>query len=308
MFPQHHNTPYLLDTISGAILACSTRRLVQDAPTNLARIRRDSDNTEAYIYHFSDFLYPTSPTDNPSGSVQDFLAGSNAKIRQWIDQSNLISPKNGNQTTASSQPKLTNNGLGKVSVIEFQNTTIHNLDFGTSIVSSLTGADKKFSIVLCFKHSAALVSGSPSIISMFNTGGATIAGIHVSLKIISLNQQTVSFDYGNGSNRKQINTSTWYAPNTLYSLVISYDGTIDTSGSDRVKIYVNNAIIPQTETATFGSFPFDISNPSLGLTMPWIGNSSSSNGFLGEFLIFDKVLSVDEVDFIYKQHKNYFGA
>lgn len=303
MFPQPHNTPYLLDTIDGALLACSCRKLLQQSPTNYARIRRSSDNTEAYVYQFSDFIYPTSPTDNVAGSISDFVGGGNAFVRQFIDH---VGVKNGNQTTANLQPKLTNDGLGKISTLHFQNNTTQQLDYGSGIVANLTGADKKFSIVLCFKHGTSITAASPSLISMFNTlSGFT--GLDLILRVPTNNNQTFEIRFGNGTNFSVLRCSEVFPVNTIYSLVVTYDGTIDTAATNRVEFFANNTLLSHSQISSGGSFPFDISAPPQNLTMPWVGGSSYS-GYLGEFIIFDKVLDTSEIDIIYKQHKNYFGA
>lgn len=91
--------PGLLDTYSGAAAAYSLRRLTWAYGGPVVRVRRSSDNTE------QDFI-ATQVTD---GTLTTFCGAGNGFVRTWYDQSG--NNRNLEQSVASQQPQLVNNGV-----------------------------------------------------------------------------------------------------------------------------------------------------------------------------------------------------
>jgi hypothetical protein len=91
----------LLDTYSGAAAAYSLRQLSSAYSGDSIRVRRESDNTEQNIGFVNNQLDTTS--------LASFCSSTNGFVTTWYDQSgNGI---NQTQTTATSQPRIVNNGV-----------------------------------------------------------------------------------------------------------------------------------------------------------------------------------------------------
>jgi hypothetical protein len=93
----------LLDTYSGAGVACSLRLLDKDYAGSAVRVRRASDNTEQDIGFDGNGDLDTS-------ALTTFCTGTNGFIRTWYDQSG--NANNLTQTTTSIQPKIYDSSTG----------------------------------------------------------------------------------------------------------------------------------------------------------------------------------------------------
>jgi hypothetical protein len=90
-------SPYLLDTFPAAAAAYSLRQL-RTGNTNVVRVRRSSDNTEA------DF----TATQVSNGTLTAFCGAGNGFVSTWYDQSG--NSRHATQTTTVNQPQIVSNG------------------------------------------------------------------------------------------------------------------------------------------------------------------------------------------------------
>ncbi len=91
----------LLDSFSGAGAAYSLRKIRSDYSGFAIRVRRSSDNTEQNIGFDGSGNLDTA-------SLLSFVGSGNGFVKTWYDQSG--NSKDAQQTTASSQPNIVNNG------------------------------------------------------------------------------------------------------------------------------------------------------------------------------------------------------
>ncbi len=92
-------SPYLLDTFPDAAAAYSLRQL-RTGNTNVVRVRRSSDNTEA------DF----TATQVSNGTLATWVgAGNNGFVRTWYDQSG--NNRHCQQSDTAAQPYIVSNGV-----------------------------------------------------------------------------------------------------------------------------------------------------------------------------------------------------
>lgn len=92
---------FLLDDVSGAAIAFSTRKLREAYAGNCIEVRRSSDNTTQDIGF-------TATGDLDTSALTTFVGAGNGFVRTWYDQSG--NGRNATQTTNINQPQIVSSG------------------------------------------------------------------------------------------------------------------------------------------------------------------------------------------------------
>lgn len=295
---------YLLDKVSGAKMAVSVRKLRYLYAGYYARVRR-SDNAEQNITgNYGGYLYSNSSLENGL-SLVDWLAGSEAFTRTWHDQSGNLA--HAEQNTASTQFLLSQNGINTfpalVSRLTFDNILFYN---STVINPYLYGAGKKFTFHFVAQSNAQL-SGDTRLFFHINSSGSLIKGLQIGLagggtagkyKVVILCGDLVS--------TINFTTVNLFDNSRPHHLLVGYDGTVNTSWTDRFSVIVDGVSQPLQIDGQFGVFPADITQPSTTARL-WCAASTTIIGSVAEVILWDRLLNTYETNFTVKNSMTAYG-
>lgn len=253
---QPRKSKLILDQISGAIAAWSTRRLISSAPADIAR-GRDASTTEENF-----------TAAELAGSGFTDLAGAGDGF--YVTLYDQIGSNNATQVTAASQPKGVDTGTlitdGVIPVLEFD---------GVNDVLVATPVSVTAGMTLCFKISAnfSAAATSKGIFSSRIDANNLITIIHTSTDIWTL--WTISgVSYGG--------RALLPADNTFVNVIITSDGV------GFQKIYYNG-VSQSVITGTSAPHATD------GELVIGQRNTNYLTGKMSDVIVFNKVLSAEEI-------------
>jgi hypothetical protein len=199
-----------------------------------------------------------------------------------------VTDKSGNGVTGTP-----NGGVGFDT--EYKAFTFDRVD--DYVTGSITASGNfVHSISMWFKPN--VVDSSIQMLFFMSSNGGTDLGRSI---IFFDSASGIGFDFRSKSIRYLVPP----VANQWMHLVCTYDGNLDGSGSDDMKIYING--IKVTNTVVSGaSSTLNLINGTF-----WIGNTTGSSqhfgGSIANFRLFNRALTADEVWQLYAYQKEYFG-
>lgn len=262
--------PPILNRISGAIAAWSTRRLISTAPADIARGRDASTNEEDFT------------AAELAGTGFTTLAGAGDGF--YVTLYDQIGSNNATQSTAASQPKGVNSGALII------NNKIPSLLFdGTDVLrvadNSAFDLDTELSVFVFAKNLKSTLTGNEFLVSKYDTG---------------LNKREWLIGYDSD---EKLTCLIGSADGSSYSEEIS-DTAIDISSDNcigfvynagSVDLYLNGGVISSSTTGTHVS---TLNNEDADILIGASQNNSNAvaffDGHINDVMVFNRSLSSAE--------------
>lgn len=294
---------YVLDKVSGAKMALSVRKLSALYSGYYARIRRTSDNDEQNVTAlYGGFMNENAVLQNGQ-SITEWLSGAQAAGRTWFDQSGGVF--HAQQSAATNQFPLRTFTANKPAFASFPNQDF-SWNYTTAINPYLFGAGKQFSFHIVVK-STVRPSGDYRIFYHLNSSGALINGFTITLNGASqTGYSRISILLGDLINCANTSSLTNFPTAQPLHIIIRYDGTVNTSWIDRLKVTVNGNDEPMGYNSQQGTFPANLTQP---VTTPrnWAPPTSLIQSGTSEIIFWDRLLLDSEVTWLTKNTQKSYG-
>lgn len=291
----------VLDKVSNAVFAISNRLLTRKYSGALIRARVSATEKDVYKNN-QNYLSKYSLVEG-GGNLETFAGANPIFIPRAYDQSG--NGFNATQTTASIQFNLRLSAFLSKSSFFGDVSKDSTLTTGNLLDNFLFGSDKKFSFSFVVKTPIDINTTNFNVFNAFTTPAGVHRGFGIFYGFTGGNQYVYGFA-GDGVNSFRFNSNSTIAVNSTAYITITYDGAIDTSRADRLKIYINGIDTGFSISSFTGAFPFDLALPLA--TTRILHSLSGYSVNLAELIIFNKVLSLSEVTTVYNNQLLAYGT
>ncbi len=293
---------FVLDRVAGAKMAVSVRKLSQGYSGNYARIRRASDNLESDITTpYGGFISPQAAVSDGSG-LQGWLSGADGAGVRWYDQSGAAAHLT--QNTAANQFLLRFGFTGNRTAFAGKPLSDYQWVYPASTGNYLFGANKQF----CFHF----------VVKTNVVGGSDFGMFYHIASVNDLVRGMILRVVGSGSGYKagfvggdlnatvNMSTVSVFDNTRPHHILFCYDGTVNTSWTDRLTVYVDGIASPMAASFQTGPFPAPLTQP---VTIPrvWAPYTAITNSGLSEAILWDRLLTQTEISFLTQNTRKAYG-
>lgn len=303
--PRQYPASLPLAYVSGCVCGIAPRLLISGNTYNM-RGRR-ADNQETNIGNNTNNFSGNDAIIQAGGTLQEWLIGqANTDVRVPTASDQSGTTNHANNTTASTQFYLKQLELNSKPAFKNPSLVTGTFDFAKKLHGYIQGADKKFSLSFVYRNILSAPSGDCSILNCYTTS-PIINGFRIYLTGTAGGKQKLLVSIGDGTNYTTIDCASFDA-NKIYYCTVIYDGSIDTSAIDRVRFYVNGQLLSKNVVTSGGTFPFDIPVNNLPNTQIFSAASTGNVLSLGDWLLFNSILSIEAIQILYQNQLNFYGS
>jgi len=278
----------ILDSVAGAVLGLSTRKLRAAYSGNCFTLRRSSDNAEA------DFGFLANG-DLDTAAITAWLAGANAFVKVWFDQSG--NAYNFSQATSANQPQLILSNINSKPGPRFNGTSQH-LKTATLVSSALAGT--AFAVV----RMTSALKDNESVLSSYDEASATR---FVNLKALTATvAPVIQYAQNNNGTVDDLRGDTSLSAATPYVMTWQSSGTLIS-----MRVNATGQTIAVQTGGNNGDWYGDTSardNFIVGARQSSAGVGLYMKGDIPEVLLWDTALSAGNVTTIEESEADYFGV